>query len=206
MLDYEKELFSPEIQLIVGCDEAGRGPLAGPVVAAAIIMKRNYRNEIINDSKQLSNATRRKLFKEIQENAIAFGIGIVEASKIDEINIYQASRLAMNEAIANMNHRFDMILTDAMPLLGYEVPVRAIIKGDTKAFCIACASILAKVVRDDLMIELDKIHPEFKFAHHKGYGTKEHLEALQQFGPLKGIHRESYAPVASFLNKQLQLF
>ena len=128
MLTYEKEFFEQGYHLIVGCDEAGRGPLAGPVVAAACILPSDYHNEDINDSKKLTDKKRRALLDEIENHAIAFGIGIVSAEKIDEINIYQASRLAMNMAIENMAHQFDLVLTDAMPLFGYDVPVIDIIK------------------------------------------------------------------------------
>lgn len=206
MLTFEKEFFEQGYQLIVGCDEAGRGPLAGPVVAAACILPSDYHNEEINDSKKLTDKKRRELFEEIQTHAIAFGIGIVNAEMIDEINIYQASRLAMNIAIHNMAHQFDLILTDAMPLFGYEVPVIDIIKGDAKAQCIAAASILAKVTRDELMESLDEMYPQYGFKNHKGYGTKEHLLALEKYGPIPGIHRYTYGPVQKSLNQQLSLF
>lgn len=188
MLTYEKEFFEQGYHLIVGCDEAGRGPLAGPVVAAACILPSDYHNEDINDSKKLTDKKRRALLDEIENHAIAFGIGIVSAEKIDEINIYQASRLAMNMAIENMAHQFDLVLTDAMPLFGYDVPVIDIIKGDAKAQCIAAASIIAKVTRDEMMESLDELYPQYGFKHHKGYGTKEHLLALDKYGPIPGIH------------------
>ena len=206
MLDYEQKYYSDEIQYIVGCDEAGRGPLAGPVVAAAVILPKDYENEMINDSKKLTDKKRRELFEEIQKNAIAFGIGIVSPEEIDNINIYQASRLAMNIAIKNMSHKFDMILTDYMPLFGYECEVEPIAKGDAKAMCIAAASIIAKVTRDNLMIELDKLYPQYGFKNHMGYGTREHLDALEVYGPIKGVHRFSYAPVLKKDSKQLTLF
>ncbi len=206
MLNFERAYFEQGYRLIVGCDEAGRGPLAGPVVAAAVILPENYQNEKINDSKKLSEKKRKELFDEIRTHAIAWGIGIVDAEEIDVINIYQASRKAMNMAIANMRHDFEMILTDAMPLYGYEQPVIDIIKGDAKAMCIAAASILAKVTRDEMMDQLDVMYPQYGFAHHKGYGTKEHLEALEQYGPIKGIHRYTYSPVAKANIKQLSLF
>lgn len=206
MLTYERAYIEQGYQLIVGCDEAGRGPLAGPVVAAACILPLDYANERIDDSKKLTEKKRKELFIEIQEHAVAYGIGIVDAPTIDEINIYQASRLAMNLAIQHMEHEFDLVLTDAMPLFGYEQPVIDIIKGDAKAQCIAAASILAKVTRDEMMNELAKIYPQYGFEHHKGYGTKEHLEALEKYGPIEGIHRFTYGPVARTLEKQLSLF
>lgn len=206
MLTYEKEFFEQGYHLIVGCDEAGRGPLAGPVVAAACILPSDYHNEDINDSKKLTDKKRRALLDEIENHAIAFGIGIVSAEKIDEINIYQASRLAMNMAIENMAHQFDLVLTDAMPLFGYDVPVIDIIKGDAKAQCIAAASIIAKVTRDEMMESLDELYPQYGFKHHKGYGTKEHLFALDKYGPIPGIHRYTYGPVQRAMNEQLSLF
>lgn len=206
MLTYEKEFFEQGYHLIVGCDEAGRGPLAGPVVAAACILPSDYHNEDINDSKKLTDKKRRALLDEIENHAIAFGIGIVSVEKIDEINIYQASRLAMNMAIENMAHQFDLVLTDAMPLFGYDVPVIDIIKGDAKAQCIAAASIIAKVTRDEMMEALDELYPQYGFKHHKGYGTKEHLLALDKYGPIPGIHRYTYGPVQRAMNEQLSLF
>ncbi len=206
MLDYEKQYYSDEVKLIVGCDEAGRGPLAGPVVAAAVILPKDYVNEDINDSKKLSDKKRRELFNEIQEHAIAYGIGIVSPEDIDRINIYQASKYAMKIAIQNMQHKFDMIITDYMPLDGFEVPVDAIAKGDAKAMCVAAASIIAKVTRDNIMIELDKEYPQYGFKRHMGYGTREHLDALDVYGPIKGVHRFSYAPVLKKDTKQLTLF
>ncbi|MBS6441701.1 MAG: ribonuclease HII [Coprobacillus sp.] len=191
MLTYEKEFFEQGYHLIVGCDEAGRGPLAGPVVAAACILPSDYHNEDINDSKKLTDKKRRALLDEIENHAIAFGIGIVSAEKIDEINIYQASRLAMNMAIENMAHQFDLVLTDAMPLFGYDVPVIDIIKGDARAQCIAAASIIAKVTRDEMMESLDELYPQYGFDKHKGYGTKAHYQALDQFGP-SPVHRLSF--------------
>lgn len=205
-LDYQNQFYSNEVNLIVGVDEAGRGPLAGPVVAAAVIFSRAYTNKEINDSKQLSEKKREKLFKEIYENALAVGVGIVDAETIDKLNIYEATKVAMSEAIKNLNYQYDLILTDAMKLKGFDKPVIDIIKGDAKALPIAAASIIAKVIRDHLMNELDKKYPEYKFAKHKGYGTKLHLEALNKYGPIKGIHRFSYKPVYKSLHKEMYLF
>lgn len=205
-LDYQNQFYSNEVNLIVGVDEAGRGPLAGPVVAAAVIFSRAYINKEINDSKQLSEKKREKLFKEIYENALAVGVGIVDAETIDKLNIYEATKVAMSEAIKNLNYQYDLILTDAMKLKGFDKPVIDIIKGDAKALPIAAASIIAKVIRDHLMNELDKKYPEYKFAKHKGYGTKLHLEALNKYGPIKGIHRFSYKPVYKSLHKEMNLF
>ncbi len=206
MLTYERAYFDQGYRLIVGCDEAGRGPLAGPVVAAACILPMEYQNEDIDDSKKLSAKKRLRLFEEIQNHAIAWGVGIVDAETIDRINIYQASRMAMNLAIEHLEHDFEIILTDAMPLEGYKQPVIDIIKGDAKAMCIASASIIAKVTRDQIMEELDLLYPQYGFAHHKGYGTKEHLLALEKYGPLPGIHRYTYGPVLKATQTQISLF
>ena len=192
MLHYEKDYYTNEIEFIAGCDEAGRGPLAGPVVCAAVIMPKDFQNEVVNDSKQLTDKKRR--------------VVEVSADKIDEINIYEASRLGMELALRNLKHRYDMVLTDCMPLLHEIVPVEAIVKGDAKSFNIACASILAKVTRDNIMIELDKKYPEYQFAKHKGYGTKIHLEALEKYGAIEHIHRKTYGPVKNLKIKQLTLF
>ena len=194
-LDYQDQFYSDKVKLIVGVDEAGRGPLAGPVIAAACILPRAYINKEINDSKQLSEKKREELFDVILQNAIAYGVGIVSSEEIDTLNIYEATKKAMKEAIANLNHNFDLILTEAMPLKGFDVEVIPIIKGDAKALPIAAASIIAKVTRDRMMKELGEKYPEYGFEVHKGYGTKKHMDALKKYGPIKGIHRYSYKPV-----------
>ncbi len=204
-LDYERALYKKGYKFIAGCDEAGRGPLAGPVVAAAVIFDKNYHNDEIDDSKKLSDKKRRKLFQEIKENAIAYEITIISPEKIDEINIYEASRLAMFESVKRLQVKPDYILTDAMPLKNITIPQENIIKGDAKALSIAAASILAKVTRDDIMIELDRQYPQYGFAKHKGYPTKEHLSALQQYGAIEGVYRYSYGPVKE-LQQKIPLF
>ena len=194
-LTYQEQFYSDKVNLIVGVDEAGRGPLAGPVVAAAVIFARTYNNKEINDSKQISEKKREELFNIITENALAVGVGIVDAETIDRINIYEATKVAMKEAIKNLNHDYDLILTDAMKLENQKVEVIDIIKGDAKALPIAAASIIAKVTRDHIMDELAKEYPEYGFDVHKGYGTKRHMDALKEYGPIKKIHRFSYKPV-----------
>ncbi len=206
MLDYEKQFDRTIYPFIAGCDEAGRGPLAGPVVAAAVIMPEDVVCEEINDSKQLTDAKRRKLFPWIIEHALAYAIVAISAEKIDQINIYEASRLGMTTALSRLHHPINLILTDCMPLPLEKRPVDAIVKGDAKSFNIACASILAKVMRDNLMIQLDAVYPEYGFAKHKGYPTKEHLEALEKYGPIPHVHRYTYGPVKHVLTKQLSLF
>lgn len=205
-LTYQEQFYDDEVNLIVGVDEAGRGPLAGPVVASAVILPRAYINIDINDSKQLSEKKREALFEVIKKDAVAVGVGIVDAETIDKINIYEATKVAMKEAINNLKHNYDLILTDAMKLSGFHCPVIDIIKGDAKSLPIAAASIIAKVTRDHIMLELDKKYPQYGFKKHKGYGTKEHLEALAKYGPIKGIHRFSYKPVEASLHPQLNLF
>ena len=205
-LDFQEQFYSDKVKLIVGVDEAGRGPLAGPVVAAACILHRAYINKEINDSKQLSEKKREELFDIIKENAIAYGVGIVSAEEIDTLNIYEATKKAMKEAIDNLKHDYDLILTDAMPLKGFNVEVIPIIKGDAKALPIAAASIIAKVTRDRMMRELGEKYPEYGFEIHKGYGTKKHMDALKKYGPIQGIHRYSYKPVQKISLQEMNIF
>ena len=206
MLDYQEQFYSDKVKLIVGVDEAGRGPLAGPVVAAACILSRAYINKEINDSKQLSEKKREELFEIIKKDAVAYGVGIVSAEEIDKINIYEATKKAMKMAIDNLKHEYDLILTDAMPLKGFDVEVVPIIKGDAKALPIAAASIIAKVTRDHMMNELGKKYPEYGFEVHKGYGTKKHMDALKKLGPIEGVHRYSYKPVMKVSLHEMNIF
>lgn len=201
-LKYYKEGYN----VIVGVDEAGRGPIAGPVVAAAVILPKTYYNESINDSKSLSDALRRELFEEINKYAIAVGIGVIEAPQIDELNIYVATQKAMGIALENLKKTYDLVLSDAMPLLNESARVEAIIKGDENVLSIAAASIIAKVTRDNLMEQLHETYPDYGFNKHKGYATKKHIEALRKHGPLKGIHRYTYEPVKSLKFEQIKLF
>ena len=205
-LDYEQQFYSDDIKLIVGCDEAGRGCLLGSVFAGAVILPRDFKCDLIDDSKKLTAKKREEAYDIIVKNAIAWGVGFCTADEIDEMNIYNASRVAMQRAIANMNHQYDMILTDAMKMSGMNVPVEAIIHGDAKSQCIAAASIIAKVSRDRECLELDKKYPEYGIAKHKGYGTKEHLEALRKFGPIKHLYRFTYAPVRACFIEKISLF
>lgn len=188
----EKELKQKGFKLIAGIDEAGRGPLAGPVVAASVILPENFKVKV-RDSKTLSEKQREKLFKEIIENCLDYGVGVVDAKEIDEINIYQAAKLAMKKAILNMKSKPDYLLVDAMKI-DLIIEQESIIKGDAKCNSIAAASIIAKVERDRLMASYHNDLPEYGFIRHKGYGTPEHLKALSDFGPSK-IHRFSFSPV-----------
>ena len=204
-LIYEDSFYSEKIINIAGVDEAGRGPLAGPVVACAIVLPRTYLNNEVNDSKKLSDKKRRKLFVDLTTNCLAYGVGIVSPETIDEINIYQASKLAMKMALNNLSIKVDCVMTDAMPLDGFSCPVYDIIKGDAKVRAIAAASIIAKVVRDDIMLDLHQKYPQFHFDKNKGYPTKAHLKALSEHGTLPGIHRYTYGPVARQLIKHVSL-
>lgn len=195
MLDFEKSFYSDKVKLFAGTDEAGRGPLAGPVYVAAVLFAKGYENPDINDSKKLSEKKRLALFEQIKKDALAYSIVSIPPDKIDEINIYEASRLGMKMALDSLSVKPDLALTDAMPLPGFHIPYVNLIKGDAKCLCIAAASILAKVSRDLYMDELGKRYPNFSFAEHKGYGTKKHLQELAQFGPIKGVHRYSFEPV-----------
>ena len=174
-----------------GIDEVGRGPLAGPVVAGAVILPKDCRILYINDSKKLSAKKREELFDEIQKQAVAIGIGLVPHDRIDEINILQATYEAMRMAIANLKVKPGVLLNDAVTIPGVDIPQVPIIKGDAKSISIGAASIMAKVYRDRMMIEYDKMYPGYGFASNKGYGSKEHMEALQKIGP-SPIHRQSF--------------
>ena len=204
-LDYEQQYYSDEIRFIAGCDEAGRGCLLGPVVAGAVILPKGFKCDLINDSKQLSEKQREEAYQIIKENAISWAVAEVSPEEIDEINILNASRKAMILALEKLNHKYDMILTDAVKMKT-DLPFEAIIHGDAKAMCIAAASIMAKVTRDHICYELDKKYPEYEIAKHKGYGTKLHMEKLKKYGPIKGLYRYSYAPVRELFIEKIKLF
>lgn len=182
-----------EYEYIAGIDEAGRGPLAGPVVAASVILPKDCEILYLNDSKQLSAKRRDELFDEIKQKAIAYGIGIVSQGRIDDINILQATYEAMREAIGQMSEKQnpDLILVDAVHIPDVDIKQVGIVKGDAKSVSIAAASILAKVTRDRFMVEMDKLYPEYGFASHKGYGSKSHIEAIKKYGA-SPIHRQTF--------------
>lgn len=184
-----------ELSPIAGVDEAGRGPLAGPVVAACAVIPLDYPFYYLNDSKKMSEKRREALFEELQKEAIAFGIGIVSPERIDEINILQATYEAMREALKDMEKRFSLIpkilLNDAVTIPGISIQQKPIVHGDAKSLSIAAASVLAKVTRDHIMLEYDELYPEYGFKQHKGYGTKLHREAILTHGPCP-IHRRSF--------------
>lgn len=200
MLEYENNLYNEGVTLIAGVDEVGRGPLIGPVVACACILPVNFYHKDIKDSKKLSEKKREEMYKIIKENAISIGLGIVSEKVIDEVNIYEATKIAMKEAIKNLNITPEHVLIDAMKL-ELNIPSTSIIKGDAKSESIAAASIIAKVTRDHMLDEIDKEYPMYDLKNNKGYGTKKHLEALQTYGPCK-YHRVSYSPVRNALNEK----
>ena len=184
MLEYENNLYNEGVTLIAGVDEVGRGPLIGPVVACACILPVNFYHKDIKDSKKLSEKKREEMYKIIKENAISIGLGIVSEKVIDEVNIYEATKIAMKEAIKNLNITPEHVLIDAMKL-ELNIPSTSIIKGDAKSESIAAASIIAKVTRDHMLDEMDKEYPMYDLKNNKGYGTKKHLGALQTYGPCK---------------------
>jgi len=183
---------NPNIQYICGIDEAGRGPLAGPVVVGAVIMPKDSFIEGVNDSKKVSEKKREKLYDLITEEAISYGVGIVDQNEIDEVNILNATKHAVTMAIEKLNVKPDLILVDALTNINTKgIPYKSIIKGDAKEYSIAAASIIAKVTRDRMMYEWDQIYPQYGFAKHKGYGTAAHIAALKENGPCL-LHRKSF--------------
>lgn len=199
LLEYEEEIYKQGLTLIAGVDEVGRGPLVGPVVACAVILPVNYQLAGLTDSKKLSEKKRNIFYDILLKEAISIGIGVVSASEIDKLNIYQASKKAMMIAINNLNILPEYILTDAMPL-EINIPFLSIIKGDAKSLSIAAASVVAKVTRDKMMIELDNKYPQYGYKKHKGYPTKMHLENIKKFG----VHRDyrfTFKPISDLIIK-----
>lgn len=196
---YERELVGKGMTLIAGVDEVGRGPLIGPVVAAAVILPVNYQLDGLTDSKKLSEKKREEYFKIIERDAVAIGIGVVNEKIIDEINIYEATKIAMKEAINNLKVKPEYVLVDAMKL-ELDVPVIPIIKGDLKSLSISAASVIAKVTRDHMLYEIDQEFPMYDLKNNKGYGTKKHIEAIKEYGITK-YHRVSFKPVSDYKDK-----
>lgn len=197
MKEFENKLYESGIKYIAGIDEVGRGPLVGPVVTAAVILPKDFYDERINDSKKLTEKKRELLYDVIMENAVSVGIGISSEDVIDDINILEATKKAMIEAVNNLSVKPEHLLIDAVKL-NVDIPQTSIIKGDAKSESIAAASIIAKVIRDRMMIELDKEHPEYDFKHNKGYGTKKHIDAIEKYGILKE-HRKTFAPCNKYV-------
>ncbi|NGP44143.1 ribonuclease HII [Bacillaceae bacterium SIJ1] len=200
MAAYEKDLRSQGKEWIAGVDEAGRGPLAGPVVAGAAMLTDDFFYPALNDSKKMSPAARKACYTYIMDNALATGVGIVTAEEIDAMNIYKAAQLAMVKAIENMNQRVDHVLVDAMKL-AISTPQTKLIKGDQKSISVAAGSVVAKVTRDELMERMAYRYPQYGFHEHMGYGTKKHLEALKAHGPCE-LHRKSFQPIKELIEQK----
>lgn len=197
---HEKELGALGYRHIAGIDEAGRGPLAGPVVAAAVILKPGAVFRYVDDSKKLSEIKRNLALEEIKKNALSIKIAFVSVDEIDRINIYRATKLAMKSAIEGLSVASDFLLIDAMPI-EIDIPQRNIIRGDALSISIAAASIVAKTTRDAYMVEMDGLFPEYGFLDHKGYGTKKHIEAIRLHG-ITPIHRKTFRPVKDMIEKE----
>ena len=200
---YEKELYKKGISYIGGVDEVGRGPLVGNVVAACCVLPKDFKLDGLTDSKKLTEKKRDLFYDYIVENCVAYGIGEVSPLEIDELNIYEASRKAMMIAISKVREQLDLqhVLVDAMPLPDLDIESTSIIKGDAKSISIAAASVIAKVTRDRQMYELDKKYPMYGYKSHKGYPTKKHIEAINEYGLIEG-YRKTYKPVAVLLAKK----
>ena len=198
MLRYEKELYKADYQAIAGIDEVGRGPLAGPVVAAAVILPPECKIKGLNDSKKIPKKKHQEIYQAVLDKALAVGVGLMNNEIIDQVNIYEATKLAMKEALSKLSLKPDYLLIDAMKL-DVDIPQDSIIKGDANSLSIAAASIVAKVTRDRLMADYDKEFPGYAFAQNAGYGTKSHLEGLEHCG-VSPIHRKTFEPVKSMLD------
>ena len=197
--EYEKKIYDKGIKYIAGIDEAGRGPLAGPVVVGCVIMPQDSFIEYVNDSKKVSETKREMLYEKITNEAIAWGTGIVMQDEIDEINILNATKKALTMAIDNLKVKPEVILVDALEKIDtHQIPYISVIKGDAKIYSISAASIVAKVTRDRIMREYDEIYPQYGFASHKGYGTAKHIQAIKEYG-ICSIHRKSF--VKKFIQK-----
>jgi len=194
---YEKELINNGVTLIGGIDEVGRGPLVGPVVASCVILPVNYQLKGLTDSKKLTEKKRNEFYDILMKDAVSIGIGIIDEKRIDEINIYEATKEAMISAVNNMNIKPEHVLIDAMKL-DINIPSTSIIKGDSKSLSIAAASVIAKVTRDRMLDSLHEKYPMYDFIRNKGYPTKKHLEAIKEYGIIKE-HRKSYGPVKDYL-------
>ena len=200
LYQYEKELWKNGINLIAGMDEVGRGPLIGPVVTACVILPKDFVLEGLTDSKKLSEKKREEFYDYIMEHAISVGIGMIDENVIDEVNIYEATKLAMYQAVEKSKVKPEHVLIDAMKLDKLEMPSTSIIKGDAKSISIAAASVIAKVTRDRMMIELDQKYPMYGFKSHKGYPTKKHIEAIKEYGLIDG-YRKTFKPISEMVKE-----
>lgn len=199
MLKIENDLYEKGYKLIAGVDEAGRGPLCGPVVAAAVILPENYKIEGVNDSKKLSEKKREMLYDKIINEAVAVGVGISDVDVIEKVNILNATKMAMKEAISKLSVKPDFVLIDGNQMIDIDIEASTVVSGDAKSESIAAASIIAKVTRDRMLYDYDKVYPEYGFAKHKGYGTKAHIAAIKEYG-LTPIHRPSFC--TKFVNNK----
>lgn len=199
---YEKELWNNDINYIGGVDEVGRGPLIGPVVTACVILPKDFVLEGLTDSKKLTEKKREEYYDYIMNNALCVSVGMMSEEVIDEVNIYEATKLAMYQAINNSEIKPEHVLIDAMKLEDLDINSTSIIKGDAKSISIAAASVIAKVTRDRMMIELDKKYPMYGFKSHKGYPTKKHVEAIEKYGLIEG-YRKTFKPVSEIVAKKL---
>lgn len=201
LYQFEHELWSTGIQFVAGVDEVGRGPLIGPVVTACVILPHDFVLEGLTDSKKLTEKKREQFYQYIMEHALSVSIGMKDEKVIDEVNIYEATKLAMYEAIEKAPIKPEHVLIDAMKLEQLEMPSTSIIKGDAKSISIAAASVIAKVTRDRMMIELDKKYPMYGFKSHKGYPTKKHVEAILKYGLIDG-YRKTFKPISTILSER----
>ena len=199
-MEYENEYYNLGYKSIMGIDEAGRGPLAGPLVVAGVVFPKGYENELINDSKQISESKREALYEVIKKDALHIFIKVVDERTIDKLDIYHATKWAMEEIVKEASDKCDVVLVDAMKIEIKDKEVLPLIHGDALSTSIAAASIIAKVTRDHIMYELDGKYPEYDFKNNKGYGTKKHMEAIDKYG-IRECHRMSYAPVYKAANQ-----
>ena len=196
---YEEDLAKQGYKFIAGCDEAGRGPMAGPLVASSVILPIGYKLDRLDDSKKLSSKVRDELYDIIMRDALEVKIAIISPSDVDRLNPYGASKKAMTDCVLGFDSPVDYVLTDCMPL-DIDIPFLSLVKGDSKSASIAAASVIAKVTRDRIMDELDKVYPMYGFSKHKGYVTKYHLEMLEKYG-VSDVHRKTYAPVKKMIER-----
>ena len=205
MLRYEKEVYAQGFQAVAGIDEVGRGPLAGPVVAACVILPQNCKIKHLNDSKKIPKSKHKAIYQEVLEQSLAVGIGIVDNELIDQVNIYEATKIGMLQAVENLKGQIsqpDYLLIDAMKL-DIAIPQQSIIKGDANSLSIAAASIVAKVTRDKMMTDYDQLFPGYGFSENAGYGTKQHLLGIEKIG-ISPIHRKSFEPIKSMFERSLK--
>lgn len=202
LYQFEHELWNQGITYVAGVDEVGRGPLIGPVVTACVILPHDFVLEGLTDSKKLTEKKREEYYQYIMDHAISVSVGLKDEKVIDEVNIYEATKLAMYEAIEKSKVKPEHVLIDAMKLENLEMPSTSIIKGDAKSITIAAASVIAKVTRDHMMIELDKKYPMYGFKNHKGYPTKKHVEAIEKYGLIDG-YRKTFKPVSTIMENEI---